>query len=164
VLEREHDNLRAALRWAMESGETEYGLRLGWVMWRFWWVRGYLSEGRQRMAELLTLTRAAGASPVLARGLVSAGLLALWQADYTAARTHLERALTMARHYSDRRAEAYALAFLNRVRRDQGDDPQARVFGTEAVAIVRQSLAGWRRLGHRRGPVLCLAGFASVTA
>jgi non-specific serine/threonine protein kinase len=143
VLEREHDNLRAALRWAMESGEIEYGLRLGWVMWRFWWVRGYLSEGRQRMAELLTLTRAAGISSILARGLVSAGLLAVWQADYTAARPHLERALTMARHYGDRRAEAYALAFLNRVRRDQGDDLQARVLGTEAVDIFRELDDRW---------------------
>jgi non-specific serine/threonine protein kinase len=143
LLEREHDNLRAAMRWAMESGEIEHGLRLGWVMWRFWWVRGYLSEGRLRLAELLGLARAAGPSPTVARGLVSAGLLAMWQADYAAARTHLEGALTLARQHGDRRAAAYALAFLNRVRRDQGDDTQAQLLGAEAVAIFRELGDPW---------------------
>jgi predicted ATPase/DNA-binding winged helix-turn-helix (wHTH) protein len=44
-LEREHDNLRAALACFLESGEGELALRLGTALTRFWDVRGYRGEG-----------------------------------------------------------------------------------------------------------------------
>jgi predicted ATPase/class 3 adenylate cyclase len=58
-LEDEHDNIRAALRWAKETGESgnaeniELGLRIGGAIWLFWQVRGYLNEGRSQLSELL---------------------------------------------------------------------------------------------------------------
>jgi predicted ATPase len=42
----EHDNLRAAMAWAAERGMGEPGLQLVAALWRFWSIRGYLSEGR----------------------------------------------------------------------------------------------------------------------
>lgn len=52
-LEREHDNLRAALDWFAEHGPAEDGLRLAAALGSrasFWVTRGYLAEGRQRLA------------------------------------------------------------------------------------------------------------------
>jgi predicted ATPase len=51
-LEREHDNLRAALAWyAQRCAET--GLRLAGHLAHFWALRGYVTEGRQRLEGLL---------------------------------------------------------------------------------------------------------------
>jgi predicted ATPase len=46
-LERDHDNFRAALRWADERGDADTGLRLGAALYRFWWLRAHAHEGRQ---------------------------------------------------------------------------------------------------------------------
>ena len=44
-LEGEHDNLRAALAWVLESGHIEAGLRIANALFRFWEIRGYVHEG-----------------------------------------------------------------------------------------------------------------------
>ena len=47
-LEVEHDNLRAALAWgvAAEDGRLLFA-RLAAALWKFWWIRGYTTEGRR---------------------------------------------------------------------------------------------------------------------
>src|SRR6266852_7591803 len=57
-LEREHDNLRAALQWALEKGRGEIALRLGIALERFWVVRGLRNEGRAFLDR--ALARSAG--------------------------------------------------------------------------------------------------------
>lgn len=78
-------NLRAALGWARAVGEGEIGLRLAEALWRFWYTRGHLSEGRVWLAESLALTSedvAGHLVPTRARALGSAGILAAQQGDY----------------------------------------------------------------------------------
>jgi len=89
-LERERDNLRAALRWAWESGEMELGLRIAGALWRFWHLHGYVSEGRGWLDALLARGDAdGGATPTTARakGIRIAGSLAFFQGDYERAWT-----------------------------------------------------------------------------
>ena len=54
-LEAEHDNMRAALSWALERKEAEVALRLGGALWSFWSMRGYYSEGRRWLEEALAM-------------------------------------------------------------------------------------------------------------
>src|SRR5205823_6185366 len=72
-LEQEHDNLRAALQWCLDTRDAEMGLRLAGAAWRFWLVRGYLSEGSRWLTEVLGLASASGAVDVRAKALNAAG-------------------------------------------------------------------------------------------
>jgi predicted ATPase/DNA-binding CsgD family transcriptional regulator len=146
-LEAEHGNLRAVLARTVEHGEVEAGLSLGGALWRFWWMRGYLTEGRQRLDALLA-ARSVGKTPEArtserGRALLGAGLLALWQGSYASARASLQESLVIGRENDDRRCTAYALAFLGRVARDQGDETTARTLGGEGVAQFRAVGEPW---------------------
>ena len=57
LVEREHANLRVALRFAMERQQHEYALRLGNALSEFWDVRGYLTEGREVLRRMLEASR-----------------------------------------------------------------------------------------------------------
>ncbi|MGI8588137.1 MAG: ATP-binding protein [Chloroflexia bacterium] len=46
-LESEQGNIRAALRWSLDNGETDLAARLGGTLWRFWQMHGHLGEGRR---------------------------------------------------------------------------------------------------------------------
>jgi predicted ATPase/class 3 adenylate cyclase len=60
-LEREHDNLRAALSWALDQEEVDLALRLGAALRWFWNMGGYYGEGRSWLET--TLAMEGGASP-----------------------------------------------------------------------------------------------------
>lgn len=53
-LETEHDNIRAALAWAVESRRIEAGLRLATALYQFWGIRNYWQEGLDWFEQLLT--------------------------------------------------------------------------------------------------------------
>ena len=113
-LEREHDNLRAALAWLAECGPAEDGLRLAAALGArvsLWVTRGYLAEGRQRLARLLArpgdpLSRAR------ARALLAAGTLAWAQGDYAAEQGAAEETLAIYRALGDLPGIATALVDL----------------------------------------------------
>ena len=52
-LDLEHDNMRAALSWTLQSEEAELGMRLAGALWQFWDMRGYYGEGRRWLEEAL---------------------------------------------------------------------------------------------------------------
>ncbi len=53
VLAEEQGNLRAALDHAHFTGDAELELRLVVALWRFWWLRGHLAEGRARIEKAI---------------------------------------------------------------------------------------------------------------
>jgi predicted ATPase len=123
-LEREDDNVRTALRWAIDKGESEIGLRIAAAIWRFSQQRGHLSEARRSIEDLLELP---GATPALRfRALSAAGGLAYWQMDTPGAKGHYEEALRIAREMGDRRADMEASTTSPFCRRSRETMPAPR--------------------------------------
>jgi len=157
-LEGEHDNLRAALQWSRDSGESALGLRLAGALWRFWYVRGHLSEGRAWLDGLLALTtsdREPDVAAIRAKALTGAGVLANIQGDYDRATVLCEESLTLYRRLDDTRGPAVALNILGNLAMNQG--AYAR-----AVALSEESLALYRTLGDKRGMAVALNNLGVV--
>ena len=152
-LEREHDNLRAALGWARECGEVETGLRLVAALAWFWIVRGYLREGRTWVEGLLALESGAagedegGAQAVSARvralALNTGGRLALWQGEYAVAERWLKEAEALGRAAGDLRIAVGALHNLGIIASLQGDQERAAASYEETLALRRQVGNWW---------------------
>jgi predicted ATPase len=141
-LEREHDNLRAALEWARaaSSGDSpgkapEIGLRLVAALWRFWWRRGHIGEGRERLAAALA---ARAPTPALARALYGAGYMAFVQGDYAAVGPLFEESLAISRAAGDRAAQATALNGLGHAASHIRDYAAAQAFFGEGLALQHE--------------------------
>jgi predicted ATPase/class 3 adenylate cyclase len=95
-LEAELGNVRAALRWSVEAGDAEWGLRVSGVLSYFWYLRGFRAEGRAWLEELVALPRAAARTAGRGAALSAAGDLALSHRDLAGARALLTEALAIA--------------------------------------------------------------------
>jgi predicted ATPase len=137
--ETEHDNVRATLAWAVENQETETGLRLARALGEFWAMRGYLTEGRERLAALLSLPGASDRTALRAGALFSAGGMAWMQADYTAAHPLLKESVTLYRELGDRPRAALSLWLLGMSVQWQGDYRRARSTYEECLALWREA-------------------------
>jgi predicted ATPase/transcriptional regulator with XRE-family HTH domain/Tfp pilus assembly protein PilF len=144
-LEREHDNLRAALWWAQAQEQVEMGLRLAAALGRFWELHGHLREGRVWLERLLAAAEGSVvAIPVWAKALYVAGRLAYRQGDYAPATPLLQQSLALARAVGDVPEIARTLGTLGILAMAQGDYDGATV-------LLEESLALRRDLGDRWG-------------
>jgi predicted ATPase len=151
----EHDNFRAGLEWLTETGDAEWGLRLGAALFRFWEMREYLAEGRDSLGKLLKLAGAAAPTKARARALFAAGVLAGEQGDYASADKLIRENLDIARQFDDKQGVAVSLNALAVHARDRGDVIVAR-------SLFEESLVLWRELGDQRIVARSLSNLANV--
>ncbi len=105
-LGREHDNLRAALDWAVGHREVALAQRLAAALWRFWQVDGLLDEAADRLEQVLALPSVD--SRLRAAALEAAGGVAWWRGDMAAARAAYDEALDLVADGEDLAAVANA--------------------------------------------------------
>jgi len=145
MLEREHDNLRTALEWS-KLAHKQAGLQLAGTLMQFWVVRGYFSEGRRHLAELL---RSKERSYAQAKALGAAAQLAYRQSDYPAARSLYDEFLTLSHELDAQDLAAWALIGLANVATEEGDYESA-------PAIFEEALTTYRELGDPAGTAQAL--------
>ena len=154
-LEREHDNFRAALDRLEASGDGENALRLAAALWRFWYQRGHLAEGRRRLESALR----ADERPTAARGkaLNGAASLAVNTGDASTARHLAEEALALHRTLGDAWGAAYSEFMLGAAVTGEGDLVRAQQLYEESVRVFRQ-------LGDEHSGLLVTRNLASIYA
>jgi predicted ATPase/class 3 adenylate cyclase len=153
TIQLDHDNIRSALSWALETDEGAVALGLVASAWRFWHLNGDLTVGRTWAEEAVALPSAAAPSALRAKALIGVASLAYWQLDGPAMVAACEEALDISRDLEDApgTAEAmYNLAFgLSLV----GKVP-------EAAAMLQEVRARFEALGDHRGVADSLFGLS----
>jgi predicted ATPase/class 3 adenylate cyclase len=150
ALDRERGNLRAALRWAIDSDQAQVAQEAAGALWRFWHQRGHLAEGRRWFGEILAMPSGQAPTAARARALTGAGGIAWWQIDHPAARSFYDEALAVERQVGApaRIAEAlYDDAFAHGI---AGDSRTAN-------GLLEESLDLFRRTNNEHGVARALA-------
>ena len=159
-LEREHDNLRAALQWSVEQGgvgqHMEMVLRLSGALWWFWLVRGHLSEGGQWLEKAL-MESEGSMTLARARALQGLGEVAFNQGNYGRAEKRCRESLAIFRELGDRKNIALSLNILGLVAE------WSRNY-TAAYSLIEEALALYKELGDKRGLAYTLGALAYATS
>jgi predicted ATPase/DNA-binding SARP family transcriptional activator len=171
-LEADHDNIRAALAWAIDH-DPGLGARGVGASARFWLLRGFTTEGRRWCERALR----AGLGPITdirarAAALRGACALSLKQGDYQRAKTYGEQSLRIWREIGDVDAIGAALNSVAIAADETGDVDRARELFDEAIDRLRASdeksglaltlanaaVLALRQGDHERAPALFAEG------
>jgi predicted ATPase/class 3 adenylate cyclase len=137
-LEVEHDNLRAALQTAMETGSVEDGLGMATCLWRFWQLRSHLAEGRTWLSHFFARPVDGVDPQTRAAAMLALGGLAYWQNDYATTRPNYEEALSIYQSLGDRRGVAEALYNLGFLSLIEGDSHRSREMHERSLSIYAE--------------------------
>jgi non-specific serine/threonine protein kinase len=135
-LEVEHDNLRAALHWALNHDQAAIALRCSAALFRFWERRGHFQEGCAWLDQAL---RGAPNAPAADRGWALNALAFLcWRGgDPRRAQPIAEQALIVSRDAGTSRDVAQAMLNLGMIAYLSNEPEQALDFLEQSVAAAR---------------------------
>jgi predicted ATPase/class 3 adenylate cyclase len=153
-LATEHDNMRAALSWALGKGRIETALQLGSALEWFWKVRGHFVEGGRWLEKTLSADEGVP-DLVRAMALCSAGYLAHVQGDIGRSRKLVEESLELYRKLGDEEGTARSLQYLGWTTLE--DDTE------RARRLLEESLDINRRVGNKRELAMVLHALATMT-
>src|SRR5215472_2032239 len=142
-LEREHDNLRAAMSWSLRSDQPQLGLRLAIALRYFWKMHGHHREGRDWLEALLDRSAAVDPADVKGRALNALGYLEAMQAEYEPAKAHLEQGLHLGHQVADVAVVAFSRRYLGFIANARGDFVAAREHLEHGFAL-------YQKMGHER--------------
>ncbi|MGK2856805.1 MAG: protein kinase domain-containing protein [Thermoanaerobaculia bacterium] len=177
ILEREHQNMRLAIEWALEQHDAKEALHIAGSLWWFWYLRGHYTEGRRWLGKALA-REATGELPASARALTGAGVMAFLQCDYDEATSLLDRSVELSRATGDQRNRAQALQFLGSIARERGDYDHAidlhqfalTIFGDlgDSTGIARSlnyvGFSSWLKGDFERAATVCGETLATFNA
>jgi non-specific serine/threonine protein kinase len=152
LLEAEHPNLRAALAWYQESGESELFLRLGAALGRFWSAIGHYQEGHDWLERALAHDNTARADR--AEALVSLGMIEIYLGLTREAELHLTEGFDSCQEHGTTFSAALALLGLGGLATLEGDLGRGTSLLEECLATslavgnprLARIMAGWAQI------------------
>jgi tetratricopeptide (TPR) repeat protein len=141
-LELDHDNLRVALAWSLESNQIEAGLKMAGALAWFWHSKGHLSEGNLWLEKIL----AAGISnqgKERAKALRASSILSTDTGDYIRARAFAESSIKLYREIGDNRGAGLVLADLGGSLHRAGREEEAIESLEESLRLLRATGERW---------------------
>lgn len=156
-LSKERDHLHAVLRWLQDQHELEQSLQLAGELWRYWFLQGALSEGRNWFDRLLAQEEQEHKvqALTLARACYGSGVLAAEQGDYECALALGKRCSQVAEQFGEDLLQAQALNLQGNIAKYQG------TFALAAQCFER-SLALFRLLQQETNVAVCLNNLATL--
>jgi predicted ATPase/DNA-binding SARP family transcriptional activator/Tfp pilus assembly protein PilF len=139
-LDREHDNLRAALAWAQARPDPELLARLAGALGPWWEARGQVSEAHRWLDAALA---AEPASPWARALMAKSRLLLLVEGDAAQAIAPLEESLTLFQDLNDARWTVVSISHLALALRQLGRHDRADTLFDDSVQAARQDGDPW---------------------
>ncbi|HLK58659.1 MAG TPA: tetratricopeptide repeat protein [Chthonomonadaceae bacterium] len=145
LLETEHDNLRKAMDFSLQAEDgAEEGLRLPVALHLFWQIRGYITEGQERLERALAHPQAHRHILSRADALCAIGHSALDQSNIPTARQSCNESLALYRSLGDKKGIGWALSVMGQVALAEGDVAAARACYEESLPLLREVGDAWR--------------------
>jgi predicted ATPase/class 3 adenylate cyclase len=159
-LEVEHDNIRAALGWALES-DSESALQIVCSLSAFWMSHNYMTEGCNWCQAAITRAEASSLdrdkiAPTLARADVVLAILSVNRGEHHTGLIAAKHSVALARGLDDKSILVHALAFVGLSSAFLGDITLAFDSLHEAENICR-------KMGYRQELAEVLQSLAYVT-
>jgi predicted ATPase/DNA-binding XRE family transcriptional regulator len=158
-MERDADNLCAALSWLLENDQIETAAKMACTLGVYWRRHGHYSEGRSWMERVLDRMAVVSLSGGLrAKTLRTAASLTYRQGETTISHQWLEESLALFYAEADRLGIARVLFDLGWIAIDRGDWSEAARLNQESLALAREVGDPWatyRALTHLGWTKLC---------
>ena len=141
-LEMEHDNLRAALEWSLES-RPEFGLRMAVGLVEFWDTHAHVSEARKWLEAVLNATSHLPPAPMRVDAILGATWLAARQSEITESQALLEEGIALAQKLGYKKGIAQGFSYWGILKENMENDLE------QAEVLLNQALKIWRELGDK---------------
>lgn len=138
-LEREHDNIRAALSWDLTAPErVESASIMVNILFWFWYRRGYAIEAGMWANRILASPSMQASTPFRAMTLFASGSSAMWQGNQNHALEKAEESLAILQRVEDKQWLPFGLMGNAVVLINMGRDAAAQPLLEQALAIFKE--------------------------
>ncbi len=145
-LKADQDNIRQALRWAIDHGRVEAALRMNAALFTFWIYASSAVEAAQWLDAALSLPwdeSVTSLARARAKALSVAGYAAIFESDFATATACFEEGLALYKRLDDRRGITWSLRGCGFAATLRGDAGTAKPYVEQSLALCRQAQDDW---------------------